>query len=87
MKLGCKSHSHLRASASRVGLAVKSQIKCDFKASSHMTARLPKVGRLVGSQKEEQQKEGDSQLGVQGRGARASERGRGSNRLEQPGGG
>lgn len=61
-----------------LGLAVKSQLKCDVKAPSHMTAKLPKVGRLVGSQKEEQQKEGDSRLGVQGRGARASERGRGS---------
>lgn len=61
-----------------LGLAVKSQLKCDkcdIKAPSHLTARLPKVGQLVGSQKEEQQKEGDSRLGVQGRGARAGERG------------
>lgn len=52
-----------------LGLAVKSQIRCDLKAPSHRTARLPKVGELVRAQQEEKQKDRGSWLGVQGRGA------------------
>lgn len=52
-----------------LGLAVKSQIRCDLKAPSHGTARLPKVGEMVGAQQEEKQTDGGSWLGVQGRGA------------------
>lgn len=68
LKLGCKSHFQLQARASQVSseVLVVEWIRHDFKSPSSMTARLPKVGQLVGAQPEEKQKEGGSWLGVQG---------------------